>query len=1546
MNTKGTKFLAVLAVLAMAFAGFAILAEVETADAVSANVSAHGSGSVPEDGSDYTFYGGFEGQMTLTVSGSSIEYKGLVNNNKVYEETVLGETSADQMGVANAYVYAMVGIGFTTGAGYDVKIVQTNSALAALYPTKVTSGTSEWGSDGYVIQDGVKTTYYATAFEAAQVLDVLVPIDGSKVTLEISKKAEGGDTVTTDTLTLDFSKTYTVTTLDAAIEVAGYAWDGEQLVLNNYNGNAVFTGAIQQVTLEGDSSIVAPGAPFAIQSTYAAEIKIKPVMGQGSLSIEMDDSIAVAAIIATAAPLTIQGSDITISIDNVAEEPFPKATAISTIGKLTIYESTLVVSMDKDANSTAVTATAIEMMSCNNVNIESRMGFVEVGNIDVAASNLTINAVTAMQSNGKLTAIKESTIVNNTADIVYDIQNFGTVVGAIDIESDSTLTTNNMALCAGISTNNATVTVNGDLIVLYKGDAAQPVLVNKASFSVAKNVLVEGKIDNQGSFDVDGKMIVSGIKDKDDATLAIDGASNGEATYAIFVDVTLERVTILPDGSAFGMVMLVDDGAVTYEGLATLTIDSAGKLLGLEVKDLFDDDAGEETDTAVSIIFVEDETQAKQGYEISVSGRDRDFDDSELKDLATAATVCAANSGVDDGILIASVGTLTVTGGITVNKAQDTLTTGTGAIFADITANAIIATDGGAIAGNIVASANIDIDADLAGNIEVAVADLDITVAGDMTGNVITDKDAEIFIDGTLTGDVVVNNADVLVSKGADGTIAGNLLLSGNYKPVSEEVLYNASVALNLQKTVAAVEVYTKKAVNPAPGYIYVEGDLSAPKAKNVATLTATSGDFMFMTTLEIEDGFGFSAAAGSTVTIQKSKVVTIHGAIVVNKDAVFNYKAVDKSYGDITNEMVFTVGDETYYCSFTYALDNAPEGTALDLTKDPENPVASAVAVKKNVVITIADGVILTFTNKSLTMGEGAGFVLGEGSKVVFAATADKEKISANFTYGDNKIVFTDVVFTADSNVKAVKGSTTVADRISVKASYNAGTIDLVAGEFTSEGDVTFVNVDDKTSGTFNINSAATYVGSFATSTKAKIVIDGVYAPANGPTFTIALSGAGTILLAEAKAVTFAADVSAEGKEIKQNITITDGINSVALADAYSKTSAVTFTAVKATSSVPANIAIAGADDNAVLYGKYTINGDATFATSFDTVEKTLIIAEKESTISVAKTKDLNANGLIKAAGTVNIATDDDNSYGTITRQVEYKDGDYTVYTMLATAITEGGVTDFTVNSDIVLAGGAAETPKNLGDVTLAVAEGKTLTITGFVTLGTASTSLAGAAAITGKVILDAGAVLIVYDNADVSADNVFQDDGTTKALKSEFIVDKGDVLYATAFNDGTVTLVNVEKSLNPNFPGYRFSGYTNVVAGAGAGATVGQTDVMINVVAGKVSITLASVEGVTYYVNGVACKQTGAPLEVTVGDVVSAQANAGYTGTVKVNGQDYVIVDSATKTITASGASPITPEPEPEQGGLGLTEILLIVLVILIAIMVVVLLIKLNRS
>jgi len=821
-----------------------------------------------------------------------------------------------------------------------------------------------------------------------------------------------------------------------------------------------------------------------------------------------------------------------------------------------------------------------------------------------------------------------------------------------------------------------------------------------------------------------------------------------------------------------------------------------------------------------------------------------------------------------------------------------------------------------------------------------------------VSGGVFTNEGAmtiEATSDEFLTDGEFVNSGVLAVN--ANVTMTGGKL-TGNNAYVSEgaTVVLTGTVDMGFEyagdyKDAAGKTVSFDDAVDvsgPATGFtlkadsngVFAISGLGATASESIVTVlegTSTISD-------AIEANVILAVEDGATLRVASKGATATAGVIAVEDGAVFQMKVTGEketfSYGTLTYTIAFENDGYTYYGSLQFALANAAEGAVLVLkekTKDAE--ITATTAVKDGITLVIGKDSVLTVSGTAdaktvLTMGEGASFVLYDGAKVVIKAT--NVTASGTFSYDDSVIVLDAAVFSADATISG-KAETKTAE-----SSIDLSTEGVSAGKVVaSEGNITGSIVLTEESAMTVDAEAACVLTKFTDAAKTTLTVNGDFGVTGAQAFNGKVTGLGDLVLANKAIVTFAATATADVRAINTELSSAVDFDSVTAKTSGSEE--ITIEA-KAGTSAATGYLIIGGNINA---GTVTIDGSVSITTA--TVQKNaIVIVPAETFLSVEKGKTVNAIGLVKVAGTLNKGGDD---YGTLTFEITYSEGSYTVYTYLSTGVNNAQAgQSFTVEQNLDI---DADMTVPAG-VTITIADGKTLTVkTGkHIIIGTAATSLGATTGISGTIVLAGSAFVVVYADSAVDMSKAEIVTGTAgnyvDAAESQFTVLRS--LYATVYV-GTETASGVGNLLKPSIEGYRFVKWLDLDEGTYQDSNVGTIDFVATMNPAEVKVTFKQVDGISYYVDNKKQNTVGAPVYLSYGSTITAVADYGYEGTPLVNGKAYITVTDSLTEVVGSGVTAISIDTNSQKDST-LTDALLIVLVVLIAIMAIMVALKLMRS
>jgi len=431
MNTQTTKFVAVLAVMAMAFAGFAAVVAVEDFDATATRDKNLGTFE--------TEYG------AITIKGENT----LSGNTDGSITSIAGTATNDLAGTAYSAArysgYGAIGLHFPDNlegkTGVYVSIVQ--ETILAKNGVLVKAGHQDLDKT-----KGTLTSKFDLTALDNEVYNLLIPQDSNNMKVKITINFYSNASRTDDKLisstshTLDFSDTYTNITLGSGVTgdsytTAKWAFSESTLTLTDFTGNVSFKyGGDLTIKLNGDNKLTAYTQQVS-SSSYDGVITANP----GTLTIQTADS-------AKKASLTTE--QLNENCYNIA--CYKSSSAKMTIGVAAEAENTVLTTTggvmgifadggDIDIKNATVSAQGSEKAI--------RTG--SSGTLDIDASHVTATLIDPEEKNNGL----------GTND------RFGVKAGSIDVDATSVLTTD------GLRQTNASGTFKHNGIIYVLGDYVQ-----------------------------------------------------------------------------------------------------------------------------------------------------------------------------------------------------------------------------------------------------------------------------------------------------------------------------------------------------------------------------------------------------------------------------------------------------------------------------------------------------------------------------------------------------------------------------------------------------------------------------------------------------------------------------------------------------------------------------------------------------------------------------------------------------------------------------------------------------------------------------------------------------------------------------------------------------------------------------------------------------------------------------------------------------------------------------------------------------------------
>ena len=1276
----------------------------------------------------------------------------------------------------------------------------------------------------------------------------------------------------------------------------GYSFENGNLILNNYNGSQTFDG-VKTVTLIGQNTIsIDDDTPqYVIKGAQLSKIStVQGSSAESSLTISFTGENALGAIY-SGIGLEINNVTLDIQVENTKDDGTVNLKIVDVEGNMDVRYSNIDIVGDVYENkSHAIESNEVDAVSSNIVISEVSCGICAT-NVKVAGTGLDIDAE-GVAIDADVEASNESVI---DAIATGTDANVFAIKGSLLVSQYSSVTASGMYL-DGTSSNNATVINNGNMII-------DGLFVNEASFTNNGIIGVYGEFENKGGETVNNGEINTYGYGKKTSFTEIEGWFN-RTVNGVKETIALKMIDVIPlaDGSfavKAGVTTVSGSTVGTYDNTYTGTMTISDNRCTIKTTN---------ADNEVATVSFELGMGA-ENYSITVTelGFTVNQKDNSTTNLGFLGQLYDAVIAVDNNQYInVSGGILTNNGSISIATAQD--------------AEGYELVQGGTLTNN----GEMFVSADIK------------TINGTLTGNAISIVEGiEVELTGIIDISFAYAGEYTYENDGEDIIVAydNELKISGN----ANEVKFSTTVEPDTEDGYAAFMIaQTKASSKKAVTVTLVKGVALATKDSVIGQGS----------TLEILSGSTFEAVG--TVTVGEGVLAVQDGAkLNVKGDAVETY-----TYGKLVYVMSFTKDGYTYYGSLTYALANASEGMTLVL--NTTETIDDDLIVGKGITLQFAKNaaLIIGTTEKdiTITMSEDAKFEFTDKTNSITAN--GNVKLSGTFVYDGNELVLDSIAFVSGNGIVCNAATKTDVSNITLTIDdIDAGTVKAQVG--TVKLSATFSeNTTNKTASALVIAEGATVIETAVTmNAGASVTIDGTYKPAANESIASAIVGTGSIVLEEGNSVEFTG-TKAFSTSVS-NGTDSLGMEAIIINDKDAATA--TNYVVTITSVAKAGTKAAYLDITGVLFsGTVTVVGNAGLS-DLDVGKKAIVVIPAESIATVLE--ESTATGLVKVAGTINMKVEGDSATVTFAKlvyEITYADGEYTVYTVVGTAVENAKAGDvFTLTDDLDV-DGKLEVPSG---VTIVIPEGKKISLGAdeYLLIGTPMTTLGATGGIQGTVELSDNAFVIEY--ADITMDNSTMEivGPTTESKIVDSQVSVLNQLYATVYAlKDAVYFSDVADMVEPEIEGYRFVEFTDSIGNEivtkdvsvtpAIGTQIGSTDIVANMKANMVQVTFTAVEGLTYYVNNLAQNTVGAPVYVEYGSTITAAPVVGYTGTALVNGQSYIVVDSETSVITGSGVTEKVTEivTEGPEEGMDLTDILLIVLVVLIVIMAIIVALRMMRS
>ena len=1542
MNTKTTKFLAVLAVLAMAFAAFAIAAPAESDDADSAT---HTATAITD---------------TITAATASAYYYVDVTN--AGAKTTL--TIADGLGDVDKLVYTIYVIGgsatntielkgtSTTDSGTYAATIKVYAASAVSSGTvtydpskyvqfKTEAGSSDIGAIElvtsttamYLKSSTIAEPFFlesAYVYAAANQYDIVMP--GTTTTLKAANNsAANGLYIPANAI----KGTYTVTENVASTGTVNLIADGTdagyiQAFYDTTNGLSI--------TSEGWAGVITPtaGKVYSTATLAAAEVNAF------STGIKTGATTLYATGYAGTATITYVYGTVSGTITNTTSA---KIDLIGVTGTIGVSQK----QSDTTTRTITIKATGASGYLANTINYCDQ---ISAGTVDVTAGTFKVqnDSVTA----GAIVNVLENAEAVLTDDTTYAQTGTLNLFGKISVQSD-------------VEWEGATTNIS-----------VGPKAYGKMPTTGVGNVLYGDYTKIKGEFDYDttmSNMILDGdLKITNGATVTIIGfvglnnhsitVENGKLVIAssgfVFAGTTTPAAAVnsvvigakgaLENNGVLGAnlsvaIMAGAGGKVTQNGVTGVTFKYGKTTDDVEVLRI-SGNAVASSDAwapAVPTITSDDKTQITGTFTIGA----------EVTYIPTGTVMNSGATLVSNGSLGTSANDATITmknkTSATVNGYFDgTLTMEVlDAMKADKTyktadfAKTTVSGDTAAtftVTGFTVYVAQtsyVNDDGDLFYNQRAYINGTLRT-----TNTTSTNTHEPLTIGGTVKSDsgkaLYVADEDIL-------TVTKTAKLKGEGNTVYVQGLFVGAGGYLDENAPTMNGVYYTTTSDAVSTYYYSDFDTAYALLDTVDNKKITlkggvkveaDADYVISANQWVAiDGTanGITIPEGITVTVEKDgKIDNAAISFVEGKLVVMNGGACSPAATAYDVTSTNTAGDKTY-CGLQAALDDATGEVTITLTNDKTGDNAlTSLSVKSGITLNINSNVVI---KKTITVADGAKVVVANTGSMIVGSGDDVKNRKAII---DGEL---DLSAVTTSSFNGLSDDNKLVINVNGMLKFNGNVAfkkcDINGVQCTLSGVSVYTTIDQAVAGGA---TSVTFVGKYV-NPDADFIAPSKITIADGAEVVLGeidITGKATItangeLTATIKGVDGVLEIPTQITvgEFKGTISETSKTTSAglteytfALSDMTAGSVAVTAGIVHITSdiTIAEDKVFAIAEEAAVVSaGDYTItnNGSLLNAGIISVNDNKLIITS-------------DAKALFAVSGDVVVAEDGELEFNTAAIT-----GDFTVYGKMTT------------KGDVILTG--TITVYDDDEIT------GTLSIEGDVVIGEYDAT-AAAAAIIGEFTLAGDKYILAFEGA------LFD---TTGLKYTEIYIN--DELYATAFvKSGNVDMF-AKKIINDKIEvdDYVLTGITDFKNWYDEDGDKLSVDTQKNIgveseiyfygTLATVDITVSWANGLSLYIDGVRMTVSVLPVTLDVGThTVSAQVNAGYAcDNMKITFNGVVVPVTASGTlivldvdddgsILAVSGDVYIPEPEPvtpeEKSEWTITTILLVVLVILIAIMAVI--------
>jgi len=1051
MNTKTTKFLAVLAVFAMAFAAFAVVLPAGSDDAAGeAQPAAKIEGTVPTS------------TTIASISGNLI-----LEADKEY-------TIAVTVGSTEYGIYLLPG----------AKIKMTGASETATFTTGIIFGAAVAKTEG-----NATVYYHATASEITFVQGKQALTD-----YELSCNA---DSVITIKSTSEYLTQDNITVSDESTNTAwGGEFDIEDVVINEAGTLKDVTVATAYAGIDNAKTVVANAI---VVKTGASELTVRGMLVL-SKGMTIDSAVTALTLTATAGTVTgdITGGD-TASAFKVHIEACSGIFAITgtttyTVTSVTAGQLTLVSGGFKAAEDPAVA-----------VGEKATLNIASGATLTVTFGS-TLNIDGAMYLSGKLTSSKTGTaatllVGNENKDAVFKTR-IGAAMTGINFSKDSkgsvdiTTVLNEVGLSGQIESSNSytasqVVTLLGDLTITNHAviqihgflviPAGYTLKIDDGSVLIVDGIFSESEVYGDIEVSKDSALYVALAKSFDIHGELITNASDNvyaslliKSNFTAMEGSTLELAgaTLIDADNAFG----IEAGATVYIAGPVMTKAGQSNEIAayiLNAGNLVLDGATIATLTGAETGFVTVATaQAAANLAVKMTGSGALVDVENLKFNKQSSVLKVTDEGVKAGLLDPAEYFNTIT--VSAVADNDAIS---GLVIGETVSSTVDKKDNYHTKNTMSITGEVAVTS--ASSTETSAAEIEVAQTGETKtyGSFTIEDELELLTKASLTfaasAEKVVVNGDVKVEIGATfaASAVGSITVKGSidsYEALDADT-YSACIGAQFK---ADTHSYIITTVPAAMTFAAVQEGKVTVTIYGANTIT----DDMYITA-----NVKMVAGTGAEITIKKDvTVVVIEGASVAVDFKVNGtlYANVEKNItGTVTADVKVTDGVAAKWTSLANALASAEAGDIILITNSTLK-ISDNLTIPVDVTVVIPDGTATTIVDKKTLTVNGAlvsdspiTLDLTKGAKIVVnglarfvgsdpASTYEKYKIDGAYYTEDNYVYVSNLELASQSEVTAITIYGTVTE--SKEVSFALQTITLADGAVLKVSDLVLSGLAD----------------------------------------------------------------------------------------------------------------------------------------------------------------------------------------------------------------------------------------------------------------------------------------------------------------------------------------------------------------------------------------------------------------------------------------------------------------------------------------------------